>query len=109
MRVASFTFIVYFLILLTQPCQDVFAVAEKHSDSDTCAVQNADQGDPVSDECSPLCICGCCSLAVADHTFSPVIARQTVIMESRETLIEYNNPYTPQYLDSIWQPPKQTS
>jgi hypothetical protein len=108
MKVFCFGFIVYLVMLLTQPCQDVFAAVNDCAGSDECTAHFDDPAgsDPVSDDCSPLCICACCSLSVADHSFPFGIKTVLTVRPLSQKTIEYQNTHAKTYQTSIWQPPK---
>lgn len=108
MKVFSFIFILYLVVLLTQPCQDIVSVV------DSTALRNASSQQPDNapqsssqDECSPLCICSCCSLAVAYHSSEVLVdTAELDVLPIAKAPAEYRNPDTDAYKDSIWQPPK---
>ena len=109
MRGFCFTFIVYIVLLLTQPCQDLAAKFIDCQDSDTQAahMERSSNTDPFTgDECSPFCVCSCCSHPVSSHKFPSGL---TLRVESREiptTIDNYVGPYDNAHQSSIWQPPK---
>lgn len=108
MRAFSFVFIVYIVMLLTQPCQDMLAGFDGGKNSDSAAVRIDQPADPQhsSDDCSPLCFCSCCSLSVADRA-NPRISMTTIATISFSAIpTEYDAPVTSTFQNSIWQPPK---
>lgn len=108
MRVFCFIFIVYLVLLLTQPCQDLAATVGDcgETDTQTAHVESTSDTDPLADECSPFCICSCCSHPVANHKLSLGITSEVKYIAISTTLTEYINPYTKGHQNSIWQPPK---
>lgn len=109
MKIFCFSFIVYIVLLLTQPCQDMGAVIGNNvAAGDTRFSQNDPRphNDSSMDECSPFCICSCCSLSVADHTVSIQITAALIVTFNSTIQVEYKNPNTTTYQASIWQPPK---
>ena len=108
MKVFCFSFIVYIVLLLTQPCQDAGAMVNNGVAKTTPFSQNDKpyQNDPRSDECSPFCICSCCGLSVAEHSTSLRVTTRIERIALPTIFIEYKNSNTTTYQDSIWQPPK---
>ncbi len=108
MRVLCFTFIVYLVILTTQPCSDMAAMLNDCGDRnlEITHVESTSDSDSQLDDCSPFCICSCCSLSVVDHTVSVGLTTHVENVAILTTLIEYTNPYAKAHQNSIWQPPK---
>lgn len=96
------------MLMLTQPCQDVFADVNDCDEKDRQVVHldSSPETDPGPDECSPFCICSCCSLTVIDRSFSFSISADAKSAPVTKALAEYTNPYTKVHQNSIWQPPK---
>ncbi|MFT3744147.1 MAG: hypothetical protein QM785_07625 [Pyrinomonadaceae bacterium] len=108
MRVFSFVFIVYIVMLLTQPCQDMIAAFDGGNGPNS-AVAHVDQpSDPQysTDDCSPLCFCSCCSLSVADRAIAKISVTTIATVTLSESPREYDSPFTSTFQNSIWQPPK---
>ncbi|MCY7376986.1 MAG: hypothetical protein LH472_13590 [Pyrinomonadaceae bacterium] len=107
MKIFGFTFIVYLLLLSWQPCQDF--VVEDVSCSFAENQQSHLHDHRPSEEagnCSPFCICSCCQTATADtHLTFSVKSRFTISVEKTFKAF-YQNNYSQQNLNSIWQPPK---
>ena len=107
-RLTSLTLTIYVLILLSQPCQDVFArpveVAPKHAIS----MQAEIPSEPCSDAetCSPFCICSCCSLSVAHCNLTANLTTNARGNAEPSRISSYTNPSATAFLNSIWQPPK---
>lgn len=107
MRVFRLSFILYIVILLTQPCQDLALTAEDSVSNSTFSQQHEQSNQmPQSDECSPFCICSCCSLSVVDHSVSFTVTTVMKSVETKAYLSDYTSPYTATLPTSIWQPPK---
>ena len=86
------------------PCRDAIACAPKDAKA---AVEQPgthnDSEEHDEDNCSPLCICSCCSVAPIP---SPVIAVETIVERVHPVLASV---YTDQLLEislPIWQPPQ---
>lgn len=109
-RVFSFIFVVYMLVLLTQPCQEFVASArEVPAARSAAAVVRSDvpKNDPKTDGCSPFCICSCCSInSMGAHTASVGIESPVVVSAIPREIAVYTSQHTSSYLASIWQPPK---
>jgi len=109
-RAFSFIFVVYMLVLLTQPCQEFVASAHEVSLSQTAAAVVCGE-DPESgsktDGCSPFCICSCCSInSMGAHTASVGIESPAAAIAIPREIAAYSPQHTSSYLASIWQPPK---
>ena len=107
MRTFCFIFIVYVVFLLTQPCQDLAALGVNGCESDTYSAHvERSPEQPCDDECLPFCICSCCSHPVANVVFTLGMTTATKVDAIYADLIEYRDPDTQTYRNSIWQPPK---
>jgi hypothetical protein len=105
MKAVSFSAIIYFLFLLTQPCQDVFARPLESSTIST-SITEPLETESGSDECSPFCICSCCSISVAYQPLVTASSIESSVQASRETTVEYSGVNAETFTGSIWQPPK---
>lgn len=108
MKPTSLAIIVYLVFLLTQPCQDVFASANEAAPGGTfvAAIGETTETENESDECSPFCICSCCSISVAYHSFVTVGSDRRPVEMHRTVAVEYRGLNTKSFSGSIWQPPK---
>lgn len=109
MRSFCFIFIVYVVLLLTQPCQDLaVAAGDKCGDDARNAVhiEQAQAEQPEGDDCSPFCVCSCCSHPVVNVKFTFGLTGGATVVTVHSNLIEYNDPHAATHLNSIWQPPK---
>ena len=108
MKVFCFSFIVYFVLLITQPCEDILAYVDSCNGKNTEIVHldNTSDSDPQADDCSPFCICSCCSLSAADRSVARYISASIESVSIEIEAIEYLNPYSKAHQNSIWQPPK---
>lgn len=104
MKPISFVLIFYILFLLVQPCQDVFAAPRNAIAS--ADIKQTDQEEKESDECSPFCICSCCSLSVGYHSLTSVAEPKPTAFLRRINSTEYCEPYLNNFSNAIWQPPK---
>lgn len=109
MRILSFIFIVYAIVTLAQPCRDLaVSVADATKGTSVAASQRDERSnlDPQNDECSPFCICSCCSMSMLHVRFTfplPVEVKNGTV----EALIpDYSDPNPKTFHDNIWQPPK---
>lgn len=106
MKIFTFTFILYILLLLTQPCQDTFAQNNGSVVPDTNNVQQPAEDEPMPDDCSPFCICACRQVPSAYQDFTSVLVLDVTAAATAAPILEYQNPYTKNFHSSIWQPPK---
>jgi hypothetical protein len=106
-KLFSFVLALYVLVLLSQPCQDVFALpGDRDQGSAVASIHKPSEPGSESETCSPLCICGCCGLSVAHHTFTTIGTLEAVIRATPPAPIGYRDPYDTTYQTAIWQPPK---
>ncbi len=108
MKLVSLAIIVYLVFLLTQPCQDVFASASETVPSDAfiAAIGETTETENESDECSPFCICSCCSISMAYHSFVTAASVHKPAEIHRTVAVEYRGLDAKSFSGSIWQPPK---
>lgn len=106
MKIFCFTFIVYIVVLSVQPCQDFLAAFDDGDKVNAEVAHVSELPAEEADDCSPFCICSCCSHAVADRCVFRSIAADTVIATTELKPNTYRNPYTNGFHTSIWQPPK---
>jgi hypothetical protein len=107
MRLFSFIFAFYFLLLAVMPCNDALA----HNQQETCKEQACSshiertQNDhhPAADVCSPLCMCNCCGgiTIMIDQ-----IAVDITPVQFTTTQHPYIQQLPAEIAFSIWQPPK---
>lgn len=108
-KFACLIFILYILILLSQPCQDVFALPNDMNSKQVASIQTEIPGDPGSpngEACSPFCICSCCSLSVADQNFTVRVTLDAEVGPIAAPPLHYASPYNKTYQNYIFQPPK---
>jgi len=98
------------LILLTLPCQEFTAYAERGRENVTfVAATGSEQHSDgqLADGCSPFCICSCCSVnSTGAHTASLFVVVPSVDVIIPRRIASYSSDHTSNYLASIWQPPK---
>jgi len=109
MRVFCFIFSFYLLLLSVQPCLD-FAV-RKFSRSQTGNEQTLLHNDgedtqTETHECSPFCICSCRQVSVKYNFSIFSLPKDIAVLAKSTSPISYQNDYSHQHFDSIWQPPK---
>jgi hypothetical protein len=108
MRIFCFIFILYLLLLSWQPCQDL--AAKDISCTSTPKAQQShlhDTSQPTeNDDCSPFCVCSCCQISTANARPTFMVKNRFTVSTEKATEIFYQNEYSQQHLDSIWQPPK---
>jgi hypothetical protein len=107
-KVFCSVFIVYLVVLLTQPCPDLAAMVRDKDNGDVVAthVDSTTPADCDEEECSPFCICSCCSHPVANHQFSFGMTTEVKTLAVAKIAAEYNNPNLKAFHNSVWQPPK---
>lgn len=108
MKIFCLSFIFYLLVLSWQPCNDLtakFSPCESKSVAETVHLHETETPDE-ADDCSPFCICSCCQISTvyANLNFSVTSAFVASFENAPESL--YQNPYSFQNPDLIWQPPK---
>ncbi len=65
--------------------------------------------DKESDDCSPFCICSCCHVFTVANFPAFSVKNIYTVSTAHEAKISYQNNYSQQHLNSIWQPPKFNS
>lgn len=102
MRPAAFLLAILLFALNYIPCKDAFSSQKTTQDNIELADrQSSDKHD--DDDCSPLCICNCCSAPSIPST--PINIVTIIIPDKIIHTISYND----QLLDislPIWQPPQ---
>ena len=102
-------FILYILVLLTQPCEDFQAVSLEIKGQGSVAaiyppIPSESESGP--ETCSPFCVCGCCGISVVHHGFTTIAMTDRVNPSESLPVPTYKSPSNGSYVDSIWQPPK---
>ncbi|MCA1623370.1 MAG: hypothetical protein LC768_06840 [Acidobacteria bacterium] len=109
MKVFCFIFSVYLLVLSVQPCQD-FAASEfsrpQIKNEQTRLYSNGENTESESHECSPFCICSCRQVSVTDTISVLSSNKKLAVFTKSAAQISYQNDYSHQPLNFIWQPPK---
>lgn len=107
-RVFCFSFIVYLVLLMSQPCKDVVAQASQCGDEPEVSAhfESSNHQETAEDECSPYCMCSCCGQAVARNqtSFDTTFDVETTYNAAR--LTTYSAPNGSLFPTSVWQPPK---
>jgi len=95
------------VLLSVQPCEDVLAQVDGQGHQSYSAAQIEQSSDDADgDDCSPFCICSCCSMPVASRHYGLSVPKTEQTISSRATAVIYKDPYQSNPLSSIWQPPK---
>src|SRR6185436_3045091 len=100
MKYLYFIFAVYVFMLSSIPCNESETQDCKRISS--ISYQHAHQHQEESDDCSPFCQCACCQgtiLVVSKIIITPVTLSLSPLCS------HYSVGFTPQVLNSIWQPP----
>jgi hypothetical protein len=106
-RIFCFSFVVYLVLLLTQPCQDCAAVVNDPGlDGPYLSQQLPTDREQQPEECAPFCFCSCSGLAAAYHTRPIIVADDLEIKAGTPEAEAYTDPSTSSFQNSIWQPPK---
>ena len=95
------------ILLSAQPCADIVSPVDPqgHSISETSHIDQPTQ-DCGMDDCSPFCICSCCSHPAASKQIGFSISVEAAPLTVQTTVGNYQNPYKKTSLSTIWQPPK---
>lgn len=108
MKIFCFSFIVYLLVLSWQPCNDLtakFSSCESKSFTETTHLSETETPDE-PDDCSPFCICSCRQISTVYTNLNFIATSALIASFENAPEISYQNPYSHQNLDLIWQPPK---
>ena len=107
MRPTAFIIVVYILVLLTQPCQDVLgappSVSGEVGISQGAEDEDCEEGD---DGCSPFCICSCRQAPAGYFSIETEPAMTISVKAEHSSELEYECRIPSASLTSIWQPPK---
>lgn len=107
MKLASLFLIAYVLFLSVQPCEDVIAQFDSQGHSITASAHfDAPSDSETGDNCSPFCICSCCSIPVASMRLSVVSPTENSGILDPSLSVDYDSPYKRNSSTDIWQPPK---
>lgn len=109
MRILTYIFGAYLLVLSVQPCSDSLLPRDNqgHAIQKVAHIDQSSQDSNNNDECPPFCVCSCCGTTPA-----PSIAYSLPVDFTAENALVrgdfslYTNPYQSNRTYSIWQPPK---
>jgi hypothetical protein len=108
MKLFCFIFSFYLLLLSVQPCQD-FAAGEfsrPPTGNEQMLLYNDEDTQTETHECSPFCICSCRQVSFKNNFSVFSLSKEIAVFAKLTSQIYYQNNYSHQHLDSIWQPPK---
>lgn len=108
MKALSFILIVYIMFLVVQPCQDYVAMSDDciGNETQTAHFGNGSGDESEGDDCSPFCVCSCCSHSVAYHKLFSGVSSEVKVVPIIPSKANYTNRYSKAHQNSIWQPPK---
>jgi hypothetical protein len=110
MKIFGIIFSFYLLLLAIQPCPDLLSVPESEKTTSHITLPfGPDECPDEGRECSPLCNCSCRQITVFQALeIHPRHARNKI---ARGAVLNtaFQNNYSHQTLNSIWQPPKNNS
>ena len=122
MRPLIMAFIVYFIALHFVPCGDHFhyfqdqqaVISEPHvchTPEEGCINELAAQEQEAHNDthhCSPLCVCGCCHMAISDQVVSTFNLSEELLAlrKPADYQPDYCNHYIHNHQNTIFQPPK---
>jgi len=108
MKIFCFILSFYLLLLSVQPCQDFSASQffDAQTENEQTRLLDCEDTQQETHECSPFCICSCRQMSVKNDfsIFSP--PKEIAVFLKYISRISYQNNYSHQHLDFIWQPPK---
>ncbi len=108
MKVFCFIFSFYLLLLSVQPCQD-FAASEffrPQPGNEQTFLHKDENTQTETHECSPFCICSCRQVSLKYNFSIFSLLKEIAVFAKSTSQISYQNDYSHQHFDSIWQPPK---
>ncbi|HEV7646337.1 MAG TPA: DUF6660 family protein [Pyrinomonadaceae bacterium] len=110
MKTFSIIFSFYLLLLAIQPCPDLFSAHEAGDTTSHITLPfGADECPDEERECSPLCNCSCRQMTAFQVLEVRPPDSQNKIARSGVLNTAFQNNYSHQTLNSIWQPPKNNS
>ncbi|MGH9948889.1 MAG: DUF6660 family protein [Pyrinomonadaceae bacterium] len=111
MRILTYIFVAYLLVLSVQPCTDSLLPLDNQG-HETQKVSHLDptsqdSDDNSNDNCSPFCVCSCCGSNPAPTIVYAFPVTTPISREaSGEVFSQYKTPYESTRSFSIWQPPR---
>ncbi len=111
MRVLTFIFVAYLLVLAVQPCKDGLLPRDNQwHEIQTVAhldQSSQDTNNSPDDLCSPFCVCSCCGInSVPNIVYSVPATTFQNLEKATAEFSQYKSPYESTRSFSIWQPPK---
>jgi hypothetical protein len=111
MKAFCFIFTIYLLFLSVQPCQDFesggFSSASPETGQQKLLLSGGDcENENETHECSPFCICSCRQVSTSYNLTALSVTENSEAVVMNSPAVFYQNNYSNQYLNSIWQPPK---
>ncbi|WP_460893971.1 DUF6660 family protein [Rufibacter soli] len=94
---------VFMIVMSCVPCADAAQGEDTLAQTNISSNQDSDAHSPVTDLCSPLCICNCCAgftLLTANLKTNSLVVKITI----QEPIYQEVAARTPTF--SIWQPPR---
>lgn len=108
MKIFYLTFIFYLLVLSWQPCNDLSAKISSGKSDSIAEINHLNETEEPceEDDCSPFCICSCCHISTVYANLNFSVTSAFIARFEKTSAVEYQNSYSHQNLDLIWQPPK---
>jgi hypothetical protein len=107
-RICSIILAAYITLLAFYPCSDEIGHAHDHevahAITDHTDHDHSEDGHTEPEQCSPLCVCGCCATQVKFPTFDAIRYSTMRVYQFTSTPYLVSPPLSQSY--RIWQPPK---
>lgn len=95
----------YLVFLMSIPCSDGMSYSAASAIEINTAHQHEHDDKHSPEECTPFCICSCCSI-VTNAPPEPVVLYGKPIMENIFRVSFYSDKHLPGFPNTIWQPPR---
>ncbi|HMV08088.1 MAG TPA: hypothetical protein PK325_01335 [Cyclobacteriaceae bacterium] len=103
MKIRALVFTLYLLALALYPCSDAETCADDSDSRAKVELASHDHSQDESDQCTPFCICACCSATIR-LTVSEVLLPAT--FHNTTHTIPYAEGHLLSNIHAIWQPPR---
>lgn len=106
MKILSFLFSIYLIVLSCLPCADLGAGSAVHSSQEISLIADHHSHEKSSDACSPFCICNCCGCQ--GFTYNAIYVYNFISVKKiiNKKNPEYKSLLSSNFYGSIWQPPQ---
>lgn len=106
MKLLTFFFAIYILILPCLPCVDKEECNDKSKTEISSATTNDSHQEQQEEACSPMCSCGCCGHIYTSNSRFNKLAVIKISYFTSQQFFYKNIHLSSDFYGNIWQPPK---